>query len=204
MVQTPDAVHPTYLKDMALVDVATDGLLLASEPLDEWRNESDCGEATFKRPDGSIVPLNCAGPRRALYRDVDGSLLGGIAGNRSSGIPGATLHGGWRQPRHASGFDQGTTVVPGTCALETQFLSYKCTRPGVEGSVALTSGYRQAMPPPGGLFGNPEFFVIESRDRDTEDRNFGPLLFETAGAWQLCPLLSDSPSEFRRSTATVS
>jgi hypothetical protein len=47
------------------------------------------------------------------------------------------------------------------------------------------SGYSQAVPPPGGLFGNPEFFIIESRDRDSEERNFGPLLFETAGVLPL-------------------
>jgi hypothetical protein len=105
-VQNPDAVHPTYLKSIALVDVASDGLLQTSEPLDEWRNESDCGVATFKRPDGSIVPLNCAAPRRALIKDVDGSFLGGLAGNGSSRVLGTTLHGGWRTPRHASGYDQ--------------------------------------------------------------------------------------------------
>jgi hypothetical protein len=182
LVQLPDAVHPHYFKDMTVTNVAPDGLIKMAEPLEEWRNESDCGEATYKRDDGSVVKLNCAGPRRAFFKDVDGSLLGGLAGNSTMGKPGTTLHGGWREPRHTSGYDQGTTVVSGTCSLETSFTAYQCRQPGVEGTVSLTSGYQQAAPPPMGLFGQPELFIIESRDRDSEDRNFGPVIFESAGA----------------------
>jgi hypothetical protein len=35
--------------------------------------------------------------------------------------------------------------------------------------------------PAGGLFGNKHLFVLESRDADTEDRNFGPVIFNVSG-----------------------
>jgi hypothetical protein len=50
------------------VRVAEGGLFKLEEPDPSWRGESDCGEATFRRPDGSIIPLNCAGPRHTYFR----------------------------------------------------------------------------------------------------------------------------------------
>jgi hypothetical protein len=58
------AISPQVTK----VRVAEEGLFKLSEPDPDWRNEADCGEATFKRPDGSLVPLNCAGPRHTYFR----------------------------------------------------------------------------------------------------------------------------------------
>jgi hypothetical protein len=39
------------------------GLTHMAEPDPKWRNEADCGLATFNRSDGSTVNLNCAGGR---------------------------------------------------------------------------------------------------------------------------------------------
>ncbi len=35
--------------------------------------------------------------------------------------------------------------------------------------------------PPGGYFGNPQFLVLESRDPDSETRNFSPVTLDTQG-----------------------
>jgi hypothetical protein len=47
-------------------------------PNPAWRNEADCGTANYTRPDGSVIQLNCAGPKHVYFRDLDGSLLGQV------------------------------------------------------------------------------------------------------------------------------
>jgi hypothetical protein len=82
------------------VRVADGGLFKLEEPDPEWRNEADCGEATFRRPDDSIVPLNCAGPRHSYFRcatmepyQEGGCRKGGGAGDgRRVLLCWATLH----------------------------------------------------------------------------------------------------------------
>lgn len=45
-----------------------EGLFHMYSPDPDWRNEADCGMAEYKRPDGSTLPLNCAGPKHAYFR----------------------------------------------------------------------------------------------------------------------------------------
>ena len=172
--QNSDAAHPIYTAAISLASVAADGLINLRQPNPGWRNPSDCGEATYTRTDGSVLPLNCDGPKHVLIKDADGSFLG------TAGA--ATGHGGWAAARHASGVDQGSPLIDGTCVLDSDKDAYLCATPGVDGAVALASGYQQSSPPPAGLFGEPELFVLESRDKDTEDRNFSPVALESSGA----------------------
>jgi hypothetical protein len=187
-VQAPDAQHPQYFSGMSLAGIAPDGLLHLGQPSPSWRNPSDCGVGSFARADGSVVPLNCAGLKHALYKDVDSSLFPRTADLVATTQLSAT--GAWAGLRHASGYDQGTAVVAGTCSLQVDRDAYVCATPGVEGRVSLLSGYVQLAPPPAGLFGKLDMFVIESRDRDSEDRDFGPVTFESNGA--LLPTTSSS------------
>ena len=57
-----------YPLQITKINVPDAGLfkLYNSDP--EWRNEADCGEATYKRSDGSIIDLNCAGPKHTYFR----------------------------------------------------------------------------------------------------------------------------------------
>lgn len=50
------------------VSVTDEGLFHMYSPDPDWRNEADCGMAEYKRPDGSTLPLNCAGPKHAYFR----------------------------------------------------------------------------------------------------------------------------------------
>ncbi len=52
------------------------------------------------------------------------------------------------------------------------YKAYKCA-PGV----AALSG----PTPPAGYFGDPQLLVLESRDPDSELRNFSPVIFDTDG-----------------------
>ena len=190
--QAPDAQHPQYFSQMTVTNVSTGGLLRLAEPSPGWRVPSDCGEATYPRPDGTVVDLNCDGLKHALYRDVDGSLLGArvdaqstAAAESSSAQRAAnrTVVGAWAAPRHGSGIDQGAPLeVQGTCSHTPDLRGYVCATPGADGGVDLRSGYEQPAAPAKGLFGAPELFVLESRDKDSEDRNFGPVLLESNGA----------------------
>ena len=60
----PDASHPHFFDTINLQSTAAQGLVLMNEPDPEWRNEADCGMATFNRSDGRSIPLNCAGRQR--------------------------------------------------------------------------------------------------------------------------------------------
>jgi hypothetical protein len=162
---------------MNLSNVAPDGLLHLDEPNPLWRTEDDCGAATYPRRDGSVIDLNCAGLRHALYSDLDGSLFGGYRVATAT-----SMHGAFTAPRHASGVDQGAPVEAATCAHEPERDGYQCAQPGGAGGVVLASGYQQPTPPPAGLFGAPELLVLESRDKDSEDRNFAPVKLESNGA----------------------
>jgi hypothetical protein len=57
--------------------VTDEGLFHMYSPDPDWRNEADCGMAEYKRPDGSTLPLNCAGPKHAYFRCVSCHRLPG-------------------------------------------------------------------------------------------------------------------------------
>ena len=68
--KAPDAFHPHEFSDIRLsnVDVGNGALLKLHGPDPSWRNPSDCGTATFERPDGTTVDLNCDGPNHILLK----------------------------------------------------------------------------------------------------------------------------------------
>ena len=53
---------------------ASQGLIKAHDADPSWRNEADCGFQTFTPPNttgqAGPLPLNCAGPRRMMWRCV--------------------------------------------------------------------------------------------------------------------------------------
>ncbi|PNH07881.1 Fibrocystin-L [Tetrabaena socialis] len=78
--KVPDAFHPHYFTGSNVVNVLNNGtasgLFLLAGPDPAWRNEADCGFQTFNRSDGSVMLLNCAGPKHIHFRDLDGRLTG--------------------------------------------------------------------------------------------------------------------------------
>lgn len=131
-----------------------------------WRNEADCGEATFKRPDGTVIPLNCAGPAHLYFRDLDGTLLaGGAASGRG------TQTGFFPAPRVFE-YDQGTPVLPGPCTYSSVLDSYTCA----ENSTAflLDERLKPSPMPPKGIFGDPQLFVLEVRGQGVRVQGLGP------------------------------
>lgn len=188
--QAPDAQYPQYFREMTTTNVSTGGLLHLAEPDPGWRVPADCGEATYPRPDGSVVDLNCDGLKHALYRDLDGTLLGALVAAETTSsqesasaarAANSTIVGAWAQPRHVSGIDQGAPLEVGTCSHAPDHSGYVCGTPGAQGNVSLASGYAQPVAPAAGLFGAPELLVLESRDKDSEDRNFAPVELESNG-----------------------
>ncbi|GFR40478.1 hypothetical protein Agub_g1045 [Astrephomene gubernaculifera] len=172
----PDAFHPHFFSGMNVVNVgsgSSQGLFLHTPPNPTWRTEARCGVANYTRPDGSSIPLNCAGPAHVYWRDLDGSLLsdvGAIAGIFAAG------------PRTFP-MDQGTPVLPGPCSYSAEYMSYNCT---VGSSAFLLDEQLKPSPiPTSGIFGDPQHFVLESRDNDTESRNCGPVLFNVSGSIDL-------------------
>jgi hypothetical protein len=61
-----DAAHPHFFSGGATIN--SPGLFQLTGPKAEWRNEADCGTASYKLPDGSQLPLNCQGPRHSMFR----------------------------------------------------------------------------------------------------------------------------------------
>lgn len=76
----PNLQHPTHSPthththlllaalQVSRVAVPDEGLLYLYRPDPDWRNEADCGTAEYRRADGSVLPLNCAGPKHAYFR----------------------------------------------------------------------------------------------------------------------------------------
>lgn len=106
-------------------------------------------------------------------RDLDGSLIGRVG----------TVLGDFVAQRHSSLYDQGTGVLPGPCIYHPPFQAYICT-PGAT-ATTLASGWSPDPMPAAGIFGDPQLFVLESRDSDTEDRNFSPVFMESGGVRDL-------------------
>ncbi|KXZ54727.1 hypothetical protein GPECTOR_4g796 [Gonium pectorale] len=168
----PEAFYPHFFSRMNVINVASgpaQGMFFHTPPDPGWRNEADCGEAVYTREDGTEIPLNCAGPAHAHWRDLDGSL---IAGGDPSGA--GTIAGIFTQPR-VFPMDQGSPVLPGACTYSSVYDSYRC---GVGSTTFLLDERLKPKPiPPAGIWGDPQHFVLESRDGDSEDRNFGPVFF---------------------------
>lgn len=165
---------------------AGQGLLSLAGPDSSWRNEADCGVDEFSVPGqygGGTIPLNCAGPAHAHFRDMDGSLLGlGAAGDGSAGR--GIIIGRFDAPRGMP-YGQSTPVIPGPCTFSSAFKAYVCV-PGSndyteDAPRGLTPGLKPSPTPKYGIFGDPQYFVLESRDGDSEDRNFSPVTFNSSG-----------------------
>ena len=168
------------------------GMVKLTGPNPGWRNEADCGEDTYKRPDGTLIKLNCAGPSHAYFRDLDGTLFAD-AGNENG--PSITA-GVFGDAGRSFPYDQGTPVLPGPCTYNSVTKGYSCV-PG-SGSFLLAPQLKPSPTPPKGVFGNPQHFVLESRDADSETRNFGPVMFNVSGAIDLVSAAMDHVSHSGR------
>ncbi|KXZ49223.1 hypothetical protein GPECTOR_22g814 [Gonium pectorale] len=175
--EAPDAFHPHFFSQMNVVNMPygqAQGMFFHTAPNPGWRNDADCGTAVYARADGTQIPLNCAGPAHAYWRDLDGSL---IAGGDPTGA--GTIAGVFTEPRIFP-LDQGSPVLPGACTYTSVFDSYRC---GIGSTTFLLDERLKPKPiPPAGIWGDPQHFVLESRDRDMEDRNFGPVFFNVSGS----------------------
>ena len=177
--EAPDVDHPFFFNNMNVVNVASghgQGMFKIHGPDPMWRNEADCGEAVWKRPDGSTIDLNCAGPAHAYFRDLDGSLLSSMG----SGGDASTLTGYFSPGQRSFPFEQGTPVVPGPCTYDSVTKGYSCV--ANSNAFLLDARLKPTPLPPKGISGDPQLFVLESRDADTESRNFGPVLFNVSGS----------------------
>ncbi|KXZ47882.1 hypothetical protein GPECTOR_32g495 [Gonium pectorale] len=115
----PDAFHPHYFSRSNVINVlnngSSTGLFLLQGPDPMWRNEADCGFQTFRQPDGSILELNCAGPKHVHFRDLDGTLTGT-----------QNIIVGSYDTRRTFPYDQGTPTIPGPCTYSGDALAYAC------------------------------------------------------------------------------
>ena len=113
-----------------------------------WRNPLDCGTANYTAG-GTPLPLNCAGPSRALFKDLDGSLGVSPAGGPVT-VLGALPDGPRPQP-----LAQAPAMPSGSgCIYRGDLGTYVCAG-GPAGSGAT------------GVF-DPQLFVLASRDTDAE------------------------------------
>jgi hypothetical protein len=167
-----DANYPMYVTKSNVINIALDGLFHLTGPDPGWRNEADCGFQQFTQPDGSILPLNCAGGKHAMIMDTDGTLTG-IVGSVNGQYAGA----------RSFPYDQGIPISQGPCVFDNVWQAYQCQ---TNSSVFTGNPLLKPNPmPPTGIFGDPQLFVLESRDADTEDRNFGPVMFNVSGVVDL-------------------
>ncbi len=60
------------------------------------------------QPDGSLLNLNCAGPKHALFRDMDGTM--------AQSPVGTFIAGQFPAPGRTFPFDQGTPLPQGPCS----------------------------------------------------------------------------------------
>ncbi|KXZ47885.1 hypothetical protein GPECTOR_32g498 [Gonium pectorale] len=173
----PDAFHPHYFSRSNVINVlnngSSTGMFLLQGPDPKWRNEADCGFQTFKQPDGSILELNCAGPKHVHFRDLDGTLTG----TRSTVV-------GTYDTRRTFPYDQGTPIIPGPCTYAGNASAYTCL-PNSSAYGLPDVSMKPVPTPVGGIGGNQHLFVLESRDGDSEDRNFGPVMFNVSGSIDL-------------------
>ncbi|KAJ9506879.1 hypothetical protein QJQ45_028160, partial [Haematococcus lacustris] len=189
--KAPEAFHPVFMQASNVVDVSSDGLLKLTGPDPAWRNEADCDTINWSRDlqrlldrgktDDSMIELNCAGPNHVNIRDVDGSL---------TGVVGSIL--GQNNQARSFPYDQGTPLTPGPCQFNDVWSGYQCVVNSTD--FELDTAF---MPQPipsgrfGGVFGDPQHFVLETRDGDSEDRNFSPVMFNTSSSVDLAVAAMD-------------
>lgn len=167
---------------------ASQGLLYLRTTRPGLRNEEDCGVDEFRIPaqyGGGTIPLNCAGLEHAFFKDMDGSLLGL---DIPSSVPAAAGRGivmGAYNTSRSMPYAQGTPVTPGPCTYSSAFKAYICV-PGsnaytTDPARGLTADLKPTPMPKYGIYGDPQHFVLESRDADSETRNFSPVFFNVSG-----------------------
>ncbi len=135
-----------------------------------------------------------AGPAHATFRDLDGSLLSGFGGGAGATVTPSTITGIFNAAAGGRAFpyDQGTPVLPGPCTYSGVYGSYSCVANSTAFSTPPLDLLQKPSPqPPKGIFGDPQLFVMESRDPDSEDRNFGPVLFNVSGSIDLVSAAMD-------------
>ncbi|GIM05166.1 hypothetical protein Vretimale_9611 [Volvox reticuliferus] len=174
--KAPEAFYPHHFSNISVRNIrigVSQGMFYHTPPDPDWRNEADCGEAIYTRADGSQILLNCAGPAHAYWRDLDGSLTGTVS----------TTAGIFTQKR-VFPMDQGSPVLPGACTYSQVQKSYQCAVNSSSYVVepGLDPRYKPNPVPPDGIWGDPQMLVLESRDKDSEDRNFGPVFFNVSGS----------------------
>jgi hypothetical protein len=105
--------------------------------------------------------------------------------------PASSCQGGWRcccqvAANMLSGTPtplryQGSPLATGPCSYNDTLDSYACL-PGATTAVGLPGGWPAGVAVPAkGIFGDPQMFVLESRDPDSEARNFGPVIVDVNG-----------------------
>ncbi|GIL91633.1 hypothetical protein Vretifemale_19242 [Volvox reticuliferus] len=174
--KAPEAFYPHYFSNINVRNIrigVSQGMFYHTPPNPDWRNEADCGKAIYTRADGSQILLNCAGPAHAYWRDLDGSLTGTVG----------TTAGIFTQKR-VFPTDQGSPVLPGACTYSQVQKSYQCTVNSSSYVVdpGLDPRYKPNPVPADGIWGDPQMLVLESRDKDSENRNFGPVFFNVSGS----------------------
>lgn len=182
--KAPEAFHPVFMDRTNVVNVASDGMTYFVGPDPAWRNEADCDTINWSRAKRSIIDndsvgslidsdpiameLNCAGPLHVNFRDVDGSLTGKAS----------TLLG-YNAASRSIPFEQGIALSPGPCQFSPVMKGYQCLPNSTNWE--LDAALKPDPVPFGGVFGDPQHFVLESRDPDSEDRNFSPVFFNVSG-----------------------
>ena len=167
----PDISWPHYFSGISLSNVATSagGLVRLSTPSTGLRNPVRCGTLQYAASSGQILSINCAGLSRTLFYDVDGSL--GRAAGLTSGAPVALLG----EILASRGQYGQYPLLPSKYSFTTfggqeiQVLQGYTNEPAVL--------LRQTP-----IATDPEYFVIESRDTDTETRNVSPVLLQDAAS----------------------
>ncbi|CAG9461071.1 unnamed protein product [Pedinophyceae sp. YPF-701] len=182
--KAPDAFHPHYLKNSAKVNVPLSGMLKMIEPDPGWRRPSDCDIATYRRKDGSTLPLNCDGLEHTYFKDIDGTFFGLIG----------TVNGAQLSGRRA--LEEQGTITPGLGLTHTDpnfdlptFLAsdsaggpcYHSAGLGGGGSLCASGFPQVTATQPRGKFGDLQLLVIHTLDVDSEDRNFSPVKVTTDG-----------------------
>ena len=183
--KAPDAFHPHDLSAVTLANVASGGLLKLHPVNPTWRNLGYCGLDSYNYtsafsavagdgtdPSANALPLNCAGPAHALFRDLDGSLTGAVG----------ALAGLQPQPRPA--LSQGVMAASADCS---QYL----TSSAVQLDTTLVTSPLAAYFCPAAAY-DPQLFVLESLDTDTATRNFSPLTFTDTSSGQTDILVSSA------------
>lgn len=179
---------------------ARQGLFWLSAPDPAWRNPTDCGTAVYRaQPNtAAALPLNCAGPARSFFVDLDGSLtlLPPSSGSSSSnggsgawqqqtnGAP-AVVVGAFTDTPPSRVAAQGPPLPNDTaCVFAPQLRAYVCALnttgtgagvggspvSGVGGAGAGGGGFGGSLVTayPAGLPVDLQPFVMAARDADNE------------------------------------